>query len=65
MNKQWLINFWNAHDECDERGKADSPGGAEFHRVLGAALDLYPRPLDPKGFTAFIERVANAVPSSA
>lgn len=59
MTKQWLIDFWNAYDECDRRGTADSPGGAEFHRVLIAALDLYPRPLEQKDFTEFIEREAN------
>lgn len=56
MNKQWLIDFWNAYSECDQRGTADSPGGAEFHRKLISALELYPRPLDPKDFTVFIER---------
>ena len=20
MNKQWLIDFWNAYEECDKRG---------------------------------------------
>jgi hypothetical protein len=62
MDKQWLIDFWDAYDECAKRGMADSPGGAEFHRVLVTALDLYPEPLDPKDFTSFIERGANALP---
>lgn len=59
MNKQWLIDFWNAYEECAGRGTTDSPGGAEFHRVLGAALNLYPKPLDPKEFTSFMELEAN------
>jgi hypothetical protein len=56
MTKQWLINFWNVYDECASRGTADGPGGAEFHRVLIDALHLYPRTLEPRDFTAFIER---------
>lgn len=56
MTKQWLIDFWDAYDECAKRGTADSPGGAEFHRVLIDALDPYPHTLEPIDFKDFIER---------
>lgn len=54
-SKQDLKRFRAAYQRLSEDGQCDSPGGAEYRRVLGEWIDAeIPEPLEP-----FIIEAAN------
>jgi hypothetical protein len=50
-------NFWAAYERLAEDGKCDSPGGAEYRRVLREWIEQ-----EPDDMETFILRRANAGP---
>ena len=50
-------HFWNAYERLSEEGKCDSPGGAEYRRVLMEWIEA-----SPDNMEEFIVRRANAGP---
>ena len=50
--------FFSAYEELAEDGLCDTPGGAEYERILDEWIDLG----CPNGIEAFIVSRANAVP---